>query len=143
VFVRPGELRTARWEDIDLTRKEWVFEYSKQRANKTDKRTLIVPLSRQALAILKDLHPVTGDGVCVFPGMRSGRPISEVTINRALQGMGYNTETEMCAHGFRAMARTLLAEQLRSGLKGSCRTGLERAWANLTTGRSSLTTGGR
>jgi len=113
VFVRPGELREAKWEDIDLKRKEWVFEYSKQRANKADKQTLIVPLSRQALAILKDLHPLTGSGEYVFPGMRSGRPISEVTINRALQGMGFNTGTEICAHGFRAMARTLLAERLR------------------------------
>jgi integrase len=113
VFVRPGELTGARWEDIDLKRKEWVFEYSKQRANKADKRTLIVPLSNQALAILKELQPLTGKGVYVLPGMRPGRPMNEVSINRALQAMGYCTQTEMCAHGFRAMARTLLAEQLR------------------------------
>jgi len=112
VFVRPGELRDARWEEIDFKRKEWVFEYSKQRANKADKRTLIVPLSRQALAILKELHPLTSRGEYVFPGMRPGRPMHEVTINRALQAMGYNTKTEMSAHGFRAMARTLLAERL-------------------------------
>jgi integrase len=62
--------------------------------------------------ILRDLHPLTGDGEYVFPGMRSGRPISDMTINRALQSMGYDTQTEITGHGFRAMARTLLAERL-------------------------------
>ena len=112
VFVRPGELRNARWADIDIENAEWSFHYLKQRANVGDKRKLIVPLSRQALAILKALHPVTGDGVYVFPGLRPGRSISDGTINKALRTMGYDTRTEITGHGFRAMARTVIAERL-------------------------------
>jgi integrase len=112
VFVRPGELRNAKWADIDIESAEWTFQYLKQRTNIGDKRKLIVPLSRQAVAILKNLHPVTGGGVYVFPGLRPGRPISDGTINKALRTMGYDTRTEITAHGFRAMARTVIAERL-------------------------------
>ena len=107
VFCRPGELRLMKWADIDLDRAEWKYVVSK---TKTDH---LVPLSIQAMEILKDLHPITGSGVYVFPGQRWGRPFSEVTINRALQSMGYDTKTEITGHGFRAMARTLLAERLK------------------------------
>ena len=107
VFVRPGELRTAKWADIDLDRAEWKYTVSK---TKTDH---LVPLSRQAVEILKDLYPLTGGGEYVFPGQRWGRPFSDMTINRALQSMGYSTKEEITAHGFRAMARTMLAERLR------------------------------
>jgi integrase len=112
VFVRPGELRNAKWADIDIENAEWVFYYLKQRENIKDKRKLIVPLSRQAVAIFKDLHPLTGDGVYVFPGLRPGRPISDGTVNKALRTMGYDTRTEITGHGFRAMARTVIAERL-------------------------------
>jgi len=112
VFVRPGELRAAKWADIDFENAEWSFIYLKQRANLKTKRKLLVPLSRQAVAILKDLHPLTGDGTYVFPGLRPGRPISDGTINKALRTMGYDTRTEITGHGFRAMARTVIAERL-------------------------------
>jgi len=72
----------------------------------------ITGLSRQAVEIFKDLYPLTGRGEYVFPNIRPGRPISDATLNRALQTMGYDTKTEITGHGFRAMARTLLAERL-------------------------------
>ena len=107
VFARPGELRAAKWADINLDYAEWKYTVSK---TKTDH---LVPLSRQAVEILKDLHQLTGSSEYVFPGQRWGRPFSDMTINRALQSMGYDTRTEITGHGFRAMARTLLAERLR------------------------------
>lgn len=106
VFVRPGELRNARWADIDLGTAEWRFTASKTGTPH------IVPLSEQALAILGDLRPLTGRGEYVFPGVRSlKRPMSENTINAALRYMGVDRET-MSGHGFRAMARTILDEVL-------------------------------
>ncbi|MDR2561799.1 MAG: integrase arm-type DNA-binding domain-containing protein [Holophagales bacterium] len=113
VFVRPNELRHARWKDIDLERREWVFIYSKQKKSSPVGRKLVVPLSTQALAILQDIQQLTGDGEYVFPGMRSGRPLSEPALNVALQTLGFDTSTEITLHGFRAMARTILAERLR------------------------------
>ena len=107
VFVRPGELRAAKWADIDFDRAEWQFVTSK---TKTEH---LVPLANQALEILKDLQPLTGVGEFVFPNVRPGRPIADATLNRALQTMGYDTANDICPHGFRAMARTLLAERLR------------------------------
>jgi len=107
VFVRPGELRAAKWADIDLDRAEWKFTVSK---TKTEH---LVPLSRQAVEILRELEPLTGSSEYVFPGQRWGRPMSDMTLNRALQSMGFDTKTEMTGHGFRAMARTMLAERLR------------------------------
>ena len=107
VFVRPVELRTAKWTDIDLNRAEWKYTVSK---TKTEH---LVPLSCQAVEILRDIQTLTGEGEYVFAGVRPGRPMSDMTINRALQTMGYDTKTEITGHGFRAMARTLLAERLR------------------------------
>lgn len=108
VFVRPGELRAARWADIDLGEATWSYAVPK---TKTDH---LVPLSRQAVAILRDLHTLTGGGALAFPGLvAKNRPISNATINAALRRMGYDTKTEMTGHGFRAMARTMLAERLR------------------------------
>jgi integrase len=69
-------------------------------------------LARQAVEILKELRPLTEHGEYVFAGIRPGRPISNMTVNRALQTMGYDTKEEITGHGFRAMARTLLAERL-------------------------------
>jgi integrase len=106
VFTRIGELRTARWEDIDLEKAEWRYTVSK---TKTDH---LVPLARQAVQILRDLHPISGHKTLVFPGLVWGKPISNSTINQALRRLGYDTQTEMTGHGFRAMARTLLHEEL-------------------------------
>ena len=106
LFVRIGELRAAKWADIDFDHAEWKFTVSKT------KMEHLVPLARQAVKILRELRLLTGVNEYVFPGSRSGRPISDMTINRALQSMGYDTKNEMTGHGFRAMARTLLAERL-------------------------------
>ena len=106
VFVRPGELRTARWADIDLDVAEWRFTTSKTSTPH------IVPLAPQAIAVLMELHPLTGRGEYVFPSERGkGRPMSENTINAALRALGYDSQT-MTGHGFRAMARTILDEVL-------------------------------
>lgn len=108
VFVRPGELRTAEWPEIDLEAAEWRIPGSKMKM----KADHIVPLSSQAVETLRHLHPVTGHGRYVFPSIRTGeRPMSENTINAALRGMGYGTEVH-CAHGFRATARTIMDEVL-------------------------------
>ncbi|GHU17778.1 integrase [Betaproteobacteria bacterium] len=106
VFVRPGELRSARWKDINLEKGEWRYFVTK---TKTDH---LVPLARQAVAILQELYKLTWNSDWVFPNVRRGRPMSDGTVNRALQTMGYNTKTEVTGHGFRATARTLLAEEL-------------------------------
>lgn len=106
VFVRPGELRHARWADIDLASAEWRFT-----ATKTG-QPHIVPLSSQAVAVFRDLQPLTGRFEYVFPSMRGkGRPMSENTVNGALRRLGYDSDT-MTGHGFRAMARTVLDEVL-------------------------------
>jgi integrase len=107
LFVRPGELRSARWADIDLEACEWRFT-----ASKTG-QAHIVPLARQAVAILRELHPLTGSRDLVFPGARSPhRPMSENTVNVALRALGIGPEVTS-GHGFRAMARTMLDEHLR------------------------------
>lgn len=106
VFVRPGELRQAEWAQFDLDAGKWSYIASK---TKTDH---IVPLSSQAVAILRELQPLTGAGRYVFPGARTAdRPMSEAAILAALRRMGFEKE-EMSGHGFRAMARTILAEEL-------------------------------
>lgn len=106
VFVRPGELRHAKWEDIDLDAAEWRYMVTKTKTQH------IVPLSTQAVAILRELHAYTKRSAYVFPSERTAsRPMSENTINAALRGMGYDRDT-MTGHGFRAMARTLLDEVL-------------------------------
>jgi len=107
LFVRPGELRSARWADIDLEAGEWRFVASKT------KQPHIVPLASQAIAILRELHPLTGHHEFVFPGARSPRrPMSENTVNVALRTLGIPKE-QMTGHGFRAMARTVLEENLK------------------------------
>lgn len=108
VFVRPGELRTAEWAEIDLDAAEWRIPGVKMKM----KSDHIVPLATQALAILRSLQPLTGHGRYVFPSMRTGeRPMSENTINSALRAMGYAHNVHS-AHGFRAMARTIMDEVL-------------------------------
>ena len=108
VFVRPGELRQAEWSEIDLEAAEWRIPASKMKM-KVDH---LVPLSAQAVEILRSVQPMTGHGRYVFPSLRTGeRPMSENTINAALRGMGYAKEVHS-AHGFRAMARTIMDEVL-------------------------------
>jgi integrase len=106
VFVRPGELRSAEWADIHLDDKEWRYT-----ATKT-KTPHIVPLSRQAVDILHELHPLTGRGRFVFPSARSNkRPMSDNAILAAMRRSGIDKD-EMTGHGFRAVARTILDEVL-------------------------------
>ena len=108
VFLRPGELRSAEWAEIDLDAAEWRIPGKKMKM-KTDH---LVPLSDQALEILRAMEPMTGHGQYVFPSIRTGeRCMSENTINAALRSMGYSKEV-MTAHGFRAMARTIMDEVL-------------------------------
>jgi integrase len=108
LFVRPGELRHAEWEEIDLDAAEWNVPAGKMKMRQPH----LVPLSRQSVAILRDLGPLTGHGRYVFPGGRSPRrPMSNNAINAALRRMGFGTDT-MTAHGFRATARTILDEVL-------------------------------
>lgn len=106
LFVRPGELRKAKWADFDLDRAEWRYLATK---TKTEH---IVPLASQAVAILRELQPLSGHREHVFPGREPTKPMSDAAINAALRRMGYDTKTEITGHGFRAMARTLLHEEL-------------------------------
>ncbi|KHS48766.1 symbiosis island integrase [Novosphingobium subterraneum] len=106
VFVRPGELRHAEWSEIDLAGALWTIPAGKTKMRKEH----VVPLSRQAIAILKSVQPLTGPSGYVFPSVRTRRrPMSDNTINAGLRRLGYATD-EMTAHGFRAMASTLLNE---------------------------------
>lgn len=106
VFVRPGELRHAEWCDIDLDQAIWIIPAGKTKMRKAHH----VPLSRQSVAILQEVFAVTGPTGYVFPSIRSRkRPMSDNTLNAALRRLGYTTD-EMTAHGFRAMASTLLNE---------------------------------
>lgn len=108
VFVRPGELRQAEWAEIDLEAAEWNIPAHKMKMREPH----MVPLSRQAIEILTDLQPLTGNRAHVFPGGHDPRkPMSEAALNAALRRMGYD-KTTMTAHGFRAIARTLLDEEL-------------------------------
>lgn len=107
LFVRPGELRQAEWSEIDLDEAIWRIPAAKMK-----RRIMhIVPLSTQAVALLKDLQPLTGRRNWVFPGTRTnGEPMSENTVNAALRRLGYD-RTMLTAHGFRGMASTMLHEQ--------------------------------
>ncbi|WP_165831064.1 tyrosine-type recombinase/integrase [Sphingomonas pokkalii] len=106
VFVRPGELRHARWEEIDLDAAVWTIPAEKMKMRKPHH----VPLSTQSIAILLEIRSITGSNGYVFPSMRSRtRPMSDNTLNAALRRLGYSSD-EMTAHGFRAMASTLLNE---------------------------------
>lgn len=106
VFVRPGELRQAQWADVDLKAAEWRFTASKTGTPH------IVPLSDQAVEVLKELYPLTGRRPYVFPSVRgASRPMSENTVNAALRNLGFDRDT-ITGHGFRAMARTVLDEVL-------------------------------
>lgn len=109
VFVRPGELRQAEWSEIDLEAAEWNIPAERMKM----KIAHLVPLSTQAVTILRELHALTGRGRYVFPCHRSyARCMSNNAVNAALRRMGFNTQEEITGHGFRAMARTILDEVL-------------------------------
>lgn len=105
-FVRPGELRKAEWQQFDLEKGEWRYFVTKTKSEH------IVPLSSQAVTIMRELHALTGTRKFVFPGRDPQKPMSEAAINAALRRMGYDTKTEITGHGFRAMARTILHQEL-------------------------------
>ncbi len=115
LFQRPGNIRQMEWAEIDLDRALWTIASAKMKRTKKGKvngRPHLVPLAPQAVAMLRDLHPLTGHGRYVFPSLLTGeRPMSENTLRTALRRMGY-TNDEMTPHGFRAMARTIMVEKL-------------------------------
>ncbi|MBF8273848.1 MAG: tyrosine-type recombinase/integrase, partial [Magnetococcales bacterium] len=107
VMVRPGELRHAEWTEFDLDNALWTIPGEKMKM----KGKHVVPLSRQAVVILREIQPLTGSGKYVFPGALSDtRPMSENTVLYALRRLGYPVGT-MTGHGFRSMASTILNEQ--------------------------------
>jgi integrase len=107
VFVRPGELRAAEWTEFDLPNAEWRIPGARMKMGEPH----LVPLSRQALSVLRELQPLARGGRYLFPSLRTrDRPMSNNTINAALRRLGYTSE-EQTGHGFRSMASTLLNEQ--------------------------------
>lgn len=111
LFVRPGELRSARWSDIDLVKGTWTFT-----PPKTERQTgiqLVVPLPTQAVTMLSNLHRLTGRGDYVFPARGINHTcMSEATVLQAIRRLGWSGDM-VCGHGFRATARTILDEVLR------------------------------
>jgi len=105
-FVRPGELRSMEWSEVDLDGAVWTIPQGKMKMRRPHR----VPLAPRSVAILRELHGVTGGGKYVFPSVRTGaRPMSENTVNAALRRLGY-TKEQMCGHGFRAAASSMLNE---------------------------------
>lgn len=106
VFVRPTELRAAEWSEFNLAEQEWRIPAERMKM----KQMHIVPLAKQTVKILEELQPFSGNGKYLFPSIRTDvRPISDVTLLNALRRMGYEKH-EMCTHGFRSIASTLLNE---------------------------------
>lgn len=119
VFIRSGELRFARWSEIDFETSMWTIPAEREaikgvKHSQRDSKMRaphLVPLSRQALEILKQVHKLGGEREFVFIGDHDLRkPMSENTVNKALRVMGYDTKKEVCGHGFRAMACSSLME---------------------------------
>ena len=119
LFIRSSELRFARWSEIDFRNKIWTIPATREAIDKVRfsgrgakmRTPHIVPLSRQAIAILKQIQEISGHLELVFPGDHNPyKPMSENTINRALRLMGYDTRTDVCGHGFRTMACSALVE---------------------------------
>jgi integrase len=115
LLLRPGELRHAQWAEFDLDAARWLIPAARMKRKldgKLNGPPHLVPLPLQAVKVLRELHPLTGSGAMVFRGERHhDRPMSENTVNAALRAMGFPAE-EVTGHGFRATARTLLAERL-------------------------------
>lgn len=121
LFQRPGQLRLAHWEDIDFDKQIWRCPPEKMKLREWQKRDVrtpahLVPLPRQAIEILRDIHPLTGPTGPIFKSMAKRtehtRYMSDNTINAALRTLGYDTKEQITAHGFRATARTLIREFL-------------------------------
>ena len=109
LFVRPGELRTMEWKELDWETARWEIPAEKMKMRQPH----IVPLATQSLDVLRQIHPLTGRGDYVFPSARKGgRPLSDNGVRTALRSLGYTNE-QITPHGFRAMARTLLDEELK------------------------------
>jgi integrase len=105
-FVRPGEIRGAEWTEVDFEAAIWTIPPERMKMRRPHR----VPLSRQALTVLKNAHSISGDAELILPGLRGrGRSLSENTFNAALRRLGY-TKDEMTAHGFRAAASSMLDE---------------------------------
>ncbi len=115
VFQRPGNIREMEWAEINLEKALWTIPAAKMKRTahgKANGRPHLVPLAPQAVNVLADLKPLTGHGKYVFPSLLTGeRCMSENTIRTALRRMGYSND-DMTAHGFRAMARTIMVERL-------------------------------
>ena len=106
-FLRPGEVRLGEWGEIDMEEKLWRIPARRMKMRLDH----LVPLSSQACVVLEELRQITGRGRLMFPDLRSSeRAISDATFIAALQRMGFEKD-EMCAHGFRSMASTILNEQ--------------------------------
>jgi integrase len=118
-FVRPGDVQRARWENFDLDAGLWSIPFAElkmrthRKAADVTQDDYIVPLSRQAVALLRAIHAITGHSQFVFPGRQRARSISENTLNDALRAMGYTAVH--CAHGFRSTASTLLNRERVAG----------------------------
>ena len=114
-FQRPGNIRHMEWREIDFDSAQWTIPASKMKRSvqgKESGRPHLVPLAAQAVKILREIEPLTGHGRYVFTSLLSGeRPMSENTLRGALRRMGYSND-DMTPHGFRAMARTIMVEQL-------------------------------
>lgn len=112
-FQRPGNIRQMQWDWVDFDNAMLTIpsmDMKRRKLQKINGRPHLVPLPKQAIAILKELHPLTGRGLYIFPSLRTGgRPMSENTVNAALRRLGFSGN-EMTAHGFRAMARTVMVE---------------------------------
>ena len=115
LFLRPGELRQGEWSEVDLDKALWAVPARRMKLNKASKLDPsspphLVPLSRQAVAVLRDLHALTGNGKLLFPGARHRDvPMSDATMNAALKRMGFDVDT-IQPHGFRHTASTALNE---------------------------------
>lgn len=114
-MVRPGELATAEWSEIDRENARWIVPAEKMKMDKDH----VVPLSRQALAILQEMHKLTGHRRFVF-SCNQDKPISDNTLNKRLRDLGYDTSRQHCAHGFRTTFSTLC--------NGECDRNENRMW---------------
>ena len=116
LMVRPGNLRMARWDQFDLDRGWWLIPSAEMKGTEEQKKNPlphVVPLPKQAVEILRTLYPATGQSGVLFPGRRVARFMSENTINKALKIMGFSTSDEITGHGFRAVGRTLIPQELK------------------------------
>lgn len=113
LFQRPGEICAMEWSEIDFDNCIWTIPEEKKKERNQIEGDHIVPLSKQSISLLENIHPFTGNMKFVFPNQRNRKScIRTESLNKALRNIGCCTQTEQCAHGFRAVARTLLDEQL-------------------------------